>query len=52
MTRLPDYNLDPPEDDMESDVPMLPNSDYTIEIEPPDPGPIIDRDCDYWEKLE
>lgn len=47
MGRLPDYNLDPPEDD---------EPEMSLDFEPPfdddDDEPVEDRDCDYWRSLE
>lgn len=35
--------------DLESDVPMLPNSDYTIELEPS--AKDLEKECDYWTRV-
>jgi hypothetical protein len=43
QSRIPDWNFDPPED---------PPEEKKDDREPDDdPGPIIDRDCDYWNKV-
>lgn len=64
MIREPDRNFDPPEDpewvmcpkcakDHECPPPEMCECGYWLEdVEPDDdPGPIIDRDCDYWNRL-
>ena len=53
MIREPDRNFDPPEDEPEFE----PNDDGDNAFDrwndaQNEPGPIIDRDCDYWNRIK
>lgn len=51
MTRLPDWNLEPPEDDPEMDPKK--RKFYREELPDPDDTPFdLDKECDYWERVK
>lgn len=50
MSRLPDYMLDPPDEPLDDPPEDFDPDDAFVEPDD-DPGPIVDRDCDYWRGL-